>query len=80
KSKTAALPLQIPDLISPKWLFAADWKSVPGNESLPKVDFQAAWVTLEKGDKAKLKHYQELSRKRNAELASAASPPQGATV
>ncbi|KAK1222362.1 hypothetical protein PQX77_014794 [Marasmius sp. AFHP31] len=80
RSKAAALPLQIPDLISPKWLFAADWKSVSGNEFLPEVDFQAAWVALEKGNKAKLKHYQELLRKRNAEVTSAVSPPQGATV
>ncbi|KAK1216136.1 hypothetical protein PQX77_021255 [Marasmius sp. AFHP31] len=37
------------------WLFAANWKLLPGNEDLPEPAFQTAWVTLEKEDKVKLK-------------------------
>ncbi|KAK1228801.1 hypothetical protein PQX77_008151 [Marasmius sp. AFHP31] len=44
-----------------------NWKQIPGNKSLPESEFTPAWEALQCDQKDKLKHYQEMSRKRNAE-------------
>ncbi|KAL0059481.1 hypothetical protein AAF712_013767 [Marasmius tenuissimus] len=69
KSKSSG-SWKIPNLICPKWLYAADWKQTPGNEDLSMSAFDDAWTALEK-DKEKLKLYQELAREKNTEAAAA---------
>ncbi|KAL0569482.1 hypothetical protein V5O48_012479 [Marasmius crinis-equi] len=58
---------KVPDYISPKWLYAKDWKLAEGNAQKSKSAFEEHWTDFEKNEKDKLKPYVALSRKLNSE-------------
>ncbi|KAG7093186.1 hypothetical protein E1B28_006875 [Marasmius oreades] len=72
--KTTPVPkklgFEIPtDLVCPKWLYAADWQQLPGNEGKSEEVFLEHWTSFEKENKADYQRYHQLSRERNVENA-----------